>query len=54
MQHLASFGANFAERFLSVLRPVRFVVYGTPSDEVREALAGFAPVYMQDAGGFTR
>jgi quinol monooxygenase YgiN len=54
MQHLASFGANFAERFLGVLKPKRFVVYGTPSAEVREALAGFAPVYMREAGGFTR
>jgi len=54
LKHLESFGANFAERFLAILKPIRFVVYGAPSQAVREALAGFAPVYMQAADGFAR
>ncbi len=54
MTHLASFGENFAERFLAVVAPTRFVVYGNPSVEVREALAGFGPLYMGQIGGFAR
>lgn len=54
MTHLGSFGAKFAERFLGAVDPTRFVVYGTPSDEVKEALGGFGPVYMAPFGGFAR
>lgn len=54
LTHLGTFGEKFASRFLEVLRPVRFVVYGVPSAAVRDALAGFNPVYMQPAGGFSR
>jgi quinol monooxygenase YgiN len=54
MTHLATFGEQFAGRFLEVLKPTRFMVYGSPSAEVREALAGFEPVYMEPAAGFGR
>ena len=54
MTHLATFGEKFAGRFLEVLKPVRFVVYGSPSQDVKDALAGFNPVYMQPVGGFSR
>lgn len=54
MIHLASFGENFAQRFLGAADPTRFVVYGNPNDEVRQALAGFNPIYMQHFGGFSR
>jgi len=54
MTHLGTFGERFAERFLAILKPVRFVVYGSPDAAVRGALADFGPVYMQDLGGFTR
>ncbi len=54
MIHLAAFGQNFAERFLAILEPTRFVVYGSPSQEVREALAAFDPTYMGFASGFSR
>jgi quinol monooxygenase YgiN len=52
--HLASFGEKFGGRLLDVLTPGRFVVHGSPSPEVRAAVAGFNPVYMTVAGGFTR
>jgi quinol monooxygenase YgiN len=52
--HLATFGEKFAGRFLSTFQPVRFVVYGRPSPEVKEALAGFSPTYMQPVSGLTR
>jgi len=54
MTHLGNFGARFAGRFLEVFKPVRFTVYGEPSAEVREALAGFSPVFLKPAAGFTR
>jgi quinol monooxygenase YgiN len=54
LKHLESFGANFAERFLAILKPIRFVVYGAPSEKVQQALADFTPVYMRTAGGFAR
>jgi len=54
MTHLATFGERFAARFLEILKPVGFVVYGSPSAVVREALAAFGPAYMQTVGGFSR
>lgn len=54
MTHLGTFGENFAGRFLEILKPIRFVVFGSPSDEVKEALAGFNPTYTQTVGGFSR
>jgi quinol monooxygenase YgiN len=54
MIHAAAFGGKFAGRFLEILQPTRMVVYGTPSQEVKDALADFAPVYMQPVGGFSR
>ncbi len=54
MTHLASFGANFDERFLAVLDPTRFTVYGSPSAEVRDALGAFGAAYMTSAAGFAR
>lgn len=54
MTHLAAFGENFVDRLLAAVAPTRLVVYGNPSAEVREALAGFGPVYMAQIGGFAR
>jgi len=54
MIHLATFGQKYASRFLEVLKPVRFVVYGSPNQDVKNALAAFNTVYMQPVGGFSR
>jgi quinol monooxygenase YgiN len=54
MTHLESFGAHFAARFMEVVKLTRVVVYGTPSAQVKDALAGLNPVYMAPFGGFTR
>jgi len=54
MAHLDNFGSKYAERFMAVLTPVRFTIYGTPSDEVKAALAGFHPTYVAPAAGFIR
>ena len=52
--HLGNFGSAFATRFMEVFKPLRFVVYGSPSSEVREALAAFNPTYMRSLDGFRR
>ena len=54
MKHLANFGEKFAARFLDVLNPTSFVVYGSPNQDVKDALAALGAAYMQSADGFTR
>src|SRR5260370_39174506 len=54
MTHLESFGPNFAVRLMEAVTPARLVVYGTPSPQVNDALAGLTPVYMAPLGGFIR
>jgi hypothetical protein len=52
--HLSAFGEKFAQRFLAAVDPTRLSAYGTPSDEVRQALAAFSPAYLSPLGGFAR
>ena len=54
LTHLESFGANFAGRLMEAVKPARLVVYGTPSAQVKDGLAGLGPVYMAPLGGFRR
>lgn len=50
--HLGNFGANFAERFLSILTPTSLQVYGPAEGGVREGLAGFGATFYDQVGGF--
>ena len=52
--HLATFGEKFAPRFLAAVSPTRLTVFGNPNAEVREALAGFGPTYLECLDGFRR
>ena len=54
MTHLASFGANFADRLLAAVDPTRLTIHGDPSAEVRDVLDGFGAIYMTPAAGFAR
>ncbi len=54
LDHLANFGKNFSKDFMPLVKPVRFVVYGAPTDELKKALADFHPIYMTPFDGFTR
>ena len=49
-----NFGAHFSKQFLALVKPTRFVVYGTPSPEAQKVLAGFNPMYLTPFDGFTR
>jgi quinol monooxygenase YgiN len=52
--HVTGFLAKWAERFMACVDVDRFVVYGDPSAECRELLAGFEPAYLGPWGGFSR
>lgn len=54
MVHLGNFMAEYAERFMAILTPVSFTIYGAPDATVKEALAGFAPTYVTPVAGFHR
>jgi quinol monooxygenase YgiN len=49
-----NFGPNFSKEFMAVAKPVRFVVYGVPTDELKKTLADFRPIYMTPFNGFTK
>ena len=51
VSHVQRFVANFAERFLSLCTPTRMSVYGEPSDELKETIAGFNPRYSRPGRG---
>ena len=53
MAHLAGFG-QFAERYMAALTPTRVVLYGSPNEDVRNALAGFNAEPATEYGGFAR
>ena len=54
MVHLGNFGRKFMKRFFSILKVTHVPVYGSPNDEVKQAMATLNPVYMGSIGGFTR
>ncbi len=54
LSHLARFRETFAERFRAAVEPTGLVVYGSPSNEVKDALAALRPAYMSAFAGFAR
>lgn len=54
LKHLDSFVTNFAARLMATGEATYFMVYGNPSEEVKEALEGFNGSYMTPIGGFIR
>jgi quinol monooxygenase YgiN len=54
LSHLGTFGQKFASRFMGAVTPTRCTVYGTPSDEVKQALSALSPTFMKPLGGFVR
>ena len=54
LAHVQRFVENFAARFLSLCTPTRMSVYGEPSDELRVALTGFNPRYLDPLAGYAR
>ncbi len=54
MTHIRNFGEHFASRFMTTFEPTRWVVYGEPTEDVREALARNGALFMSPIGGFDR
>ncbi|WP_170769477.1 putative quinol monooxygenase [Ruegeria lacuscaerulensis] len=54
MIHMQNFGANFADRFMSLLTPVQFDVYGPAKDDLLAALSPVGAVFHKQIGGFDR
>jgi quinol monooxygenase YgiN len=52
--HVQRFVANFGAQFMSLCTPTRMSVYGEPSDELKEAMAGFNPRYLGPLAGHAR
>jgi quinol monooxygenase YgiN len=46
--------APCSKEFFTVARLTRWVIYGTPSDEFKNANADFHPIYMIPFDGFVR
>ena len=51
--HMATFGEQFAPRFLAAMAPARLTILGDPSEEARQTVAGLNPTYLGFLGGFT-
>ena len=43
--HLGQTFPNFSKEFFALAKPTRFVIYGTPTDEFKKAVADFHPLY---------
>jgi quinol monooxygenase YgiN len=54
VKHLKTFVEQYAGRLMELGNATRFVVYGNPNNEVKQALDGFGAVYMPTIGGFHR
>jgi len=52
--HLGTFGQRFASRFFDLLNVKRIVIYGSPNDAVKAALADAKPEVMTQKAGFSR
>lgn len=51
LAHMENFG-KFRERFRAMITPVSFTIYGSPSAEVRQALASRDVRYFTPIAGF--
>ncbi len=54
LSHFQGFLEKFVDRFTASVDLKRFFVYGEPSSEAREALAGLDPIFLGTLGGFVR
>jgi quinol monooxygenase YgiN len=52
--HVKSFRSNYGDRFISLITPLRVVVYGHPSEPLSNELQPLSPVVLNCLGGFTR
>jgi quinol monooxygenase YgiN len=51
--HLRSFQEKFADAFARLVKRERFVVFGTPTDELKRMLSGFDAEFARPMAGFS-
>jgi quinol monooxygenase YgiN len=54
MFHVEKTFGSFSKEFLALAKPTRWVIYGAPSNELKQAIADFHPIYMTQFDGFIR
>lgn len=54
LAHMAAFGERFGSRFMALLKPLSFTVYGNPSPALRAGLEAMSPSHMASIAGFHR
>lgn len=54
LNHAATFGKNYAKRFMEIVKPKKFTVYGNPDETLKAALDKMGSFYMIPIGGFSR
>ncbi|MEL7088645.1 MAG: antibiotic biosynthesis monooxygenase, partial [Planctomycetota bacterium] len=54
MVHLGNFGDKFADRFMALLTPVSFKIWGPASQELRDATSPLGAKFFDHVGGFAR
>ena len=52
--HVKRFRSKYGDRFISLISPLRVVVYGHPSEPLSNELHPLRPVVLNCLGGFTR
>ena len=52
--HVKSVRSKYGERFMSLISPLRVVVYGHPSEPLSNELKPLSPIVLNCLGGFTR
>jgi quinol monooxygenase YgiN len=52
--HVKRFRSKYGDRFISLISPLRVVVYGHPSEPLSKELQPLRPVVLDCLGGFTR
>ena len=52
LAHLQNFKQHFALRFLELVNRIRFTVYGTPSESLKELLDELGAIYLSRLGDF--
>ena len=54
LSHLRSFQDKFADAFGRLVKRERFLVFGTPNDELKRVLSGFGATFVRPMAGFSR
>lgn len=52
VMHLHAFTKHFGERFMSMAHRESFLVFGSPSEELKRVLDGLGAIYLKPFGDF--